>query len=65
MMRIWLWPIVIALATAFGLVAGLVSEDVGDWLSWAALGVPVLVSLHGLRRCRPHGQHEMRIRTQG
>ncbi|APR04193.1 hypothetical protein [Thauera chlorobenzoica] len=50
MMRIWGWPLVIALLSAVGLIAGLVADGAGDVLSWAGLGVPVLVVLRcGLR----------------
>ncbi|CAM5567983.1 hypothetical protein SSTU70S_05420 [Stutzerimonas stutzeri] len=35
MMRIWRWPLVIGLLSLLGLLAGLVSDGVGDWLSWA------------------------------
>ena len=51
MMRIWLWPVVIAVLSAAGLIAGLVSEGAGDWLSWLALAAPVAVGVHGLTRC--------------
>ncbi|MFV0454407.1 MAG: hypothetical protein ACK5NQ_05335 [Pseudomonas sp.] len=50
MIRIWLWPVVIALLSILGLIAGLVSEGLGDWLSWAALAVPVVIGSHGLAR---------------
>ncbi|MCW3147612.1 hypothetical protein N8H22_03205 [Stutzerimonas stutzeri] len=53
MMRIWLWPLVIAQVSALGLLAGLVSDGIGDWLSWAALSLPVAISgkaLAGRRR---------------
>lgn len=51
MMHIWLWPIVIGVLTAVGLVAGLVSDDAGDVAAWVGLGVPVAVSAwFGLRR---------------
>ncbi|WP_313282074.1 hypothetical protein [Stutzerimonas balearica] len=52
MMRIWLWPVAIALASALGLIAGLVSEGAGDWLSWLALGLPTALGLQGLWRGR-------------
>ncbi|MBT1120374.1 hypothetical protein ACYCFL_13375 [Stutzerimonas nitrititolerans] len=52
MIRIWLWPVVIALLSILGLVAGLVSEGLGDWLSWTALAVPVVIGCHGLARGR-------------
>lgn len=49
-MRIWGWPLAIALLSAVGLVAGLVADGAGDVLSWAGLGVPVVVALRfGLR----------------
>lgn len=52
MTRIWLWPLVVALLSILGLIAGLVSEGLGDWLSWAALAVPVVIGCHGLARGR-------------
>ncbi len=52
MMRIWLWPVVIALLSILGLIAGLVSEGLGDWLSWTALAVPAVIGGHGLARGR-------------
>lgn len=51
MKRIWLWPVVIAALSVIGLVAGLVSEGAGDWLSWLALAAPVAIGAHGLSRC--------------
>ena len=56
MMRIWLWPLVIALLSLLGLIAGLVSEGLGDWLSWAALLVPVAIGCRGLARGRASRQ---------
>lgn len=44
MKRIWLWPIVIGVLSLAGLIAGLVSDGMGDWLAWAGLGVPVALS---------------------
>lgn len=38
MIRLWLWPVVVALLSLLGLIAGLVSEGLGDGLSWAELG---------------------------
>ena len=52
MIRLWLWPVVVALVSLLGLIAGLVSEGLGDWLSWAALLVPVAIGCHGLARGR-------------
>ena len=50
MMRIWLWPVLIGVMSTFGLIAGLVSEGAGDWLSWLALAAPVAIGLHGVSR---------------
>lgn len=52
MIRLWLWPVIVALLSILGLIAGLVSEGLGDWLSWAALAVPVVIGCHGLARGR-------------
>ncbi|WP_313037087.1 hypothetical protein [Stutzerimonas nitrititolerans] len=52
MIRLWLWPVVIALLSALGLIAGLVSDGAGDWLSWTLLAVPVVIGCHGLARGR-------------
>ncbi|MCQ4297169.1 hypothetical protein NAU58_16450 [Pseudomonas stutzeri] len=62
MMRIWLWPILIGVVSTFGLIAGLVSEGAGDWLSWLALAAPVAIGLHGLSRsgARPQARGELR-----
>ncbi|MGK9066996.1 hypothetical protein [Stutzerimonas chloritidismutans] len=65
MMRIWFWPLVIATLSLFGLIAGLVSDGLGDWLSWFALAVPVAISLHGLHRRKALGQRALKVRTQG
>ncbi|MEL7560540.1 hypothetical protein [Stutzerimonas chloritidismutans] len=65
MMRIWLWPVVIAVLSLVGLIAGLVSEGAGDRLSWLALAVPVVISLHGLRRCKPQSRRGLNVRAQG
>ncbi|UPQ83018.1 MULTISPECIES: hypothetical protein [Pseudomonas] len=64
MMRIWLWPVLIAALSAVGLVAGLVSEGAGDWLNWLALSVPVVLSVHGFRRRKPQRQRDLSVRAQ-
>ena len=43
--RIFRIPIVLALATAVGLVAGLLGDGVWDAVSWFGLGAPLLVAL--------------------
>jgi hypothetical protein len=42
-LRLWGWPVAIALVTASGLASALVSDGWGDVWSWIALGVPVAV----------------------
>ena len=60
MLRIWLWPVLIGVLCTLGLIAGLVSEGAGDWLSWLALATPVAIGLHGLSRsgARPQARGE-------
>lgn len=65
MMRIWLWPLVIGVVSLFGLIAGLVSEGTGDWLSWLALAAPVAIGLQGLSRCGAHGRARADLRAGG
>ncbi|EIK54981.1 hypothetical protein YO5_19497 [Stutzerimonas stutzeri TS44] len=48
MMRIWRWPLMIGLLSLLGLLAGLVSDGTGDWLSWAALSLPVAIGAKAL-----------------
>lgn len=40
----WGWPLAIGLATLIGLLAALVADGFWDWLSCAALSVPVAIS---------------------
>ena len=50
-LKLWGWPIVLGLLTAVGLVAGLVSEGLGDVLAWLGLGLPVWIAIkHGVLR---------------
>lgn len=42
--RTWGWPLAIGLATLVGLLAALVADGFWDWLSSAALSIPVAVS---------------------
>ena len=42
---LWRWPVVLGVATAFGLVSALVGDGVWDALSWLALGAPVAVGV--------------------
>lgn len=51
--QIWGMPALLGLMSAGGLVAALLSDGIGDAVSWAALAVPVLVvSGHGARQSR-------------
>lgn len=51
-LQIWGMPAVLGFASVIGLVAALVSDGLGDYLSWSALAMPVAVAAwFGLRRC--------------
>lgn len=41
--RLWAWPVFLALLTASGLFSALVSDGWGDRWSWVALGSPLAV----------------------
>jgi hypothetical protein len=41
--RLWLWPLVLGLLSASGLLTALVSDGWGDWWAWLSLGLPVIV----------------------
>ncbi|MDO9162045.1 MAG: hypothetical protein Q8N35_01150 [Methylococcaceae bacterium] len=50
-LQIWGAPILLGLITAAGLLAALLSDGIGDMLSWLAIAVPVAVGIwHGGRR---------------
>jgi hypothetical protein len=50
LLRLWAWPVGLALLTASGLISALVSDAWGDAWSWFALGLPVAVmAWFGLR----------------
>jgi len=42
---LWRWPVAMGLLSAVGLLAGLVYDGWGDWLSWVTLGIPVAAML--------------------
>lgn len=42
---VWTMPVLLGLLTAVGLVAGLVADGLWDAVSWAGLGVPLLVAV--------------------
>jgi len=53
---VWRMPVVAGLASATGLVAGLLLEGAADALAWAGLAVPTLLSLPVLARALTRGQ---------
>lgn len=40
--EVWRAPVFLALATCVGLIAALLADGIGDWLSWLSLFVPVV-----------------------
>lgn len=51
--RIFLWPLVIGIASAIGLVSALFGDETGDGihdaLSWLLLSIPIIVALYYTR----------------
>jgi hypothetical protein len=43
-LTIWVWPIVLGVATAVGLLSALLGDAMWDTLSWFGLGAPVAVA---------------------
>ena len=43
-MQVWGWPLVIAIVSLAGLLAGLVGDGAWDWLAAACLSLPVVLS---------------------
>lgn len=49
--RVWGMPAALGMATGVGLIAALVSDGLGDLVSWVALAAPVVVGLgYALKR---------------
>ena len=46
MIKLWLWPVVLAVLTLTGLISGLVSDNIGDTWAWIGLGVPILTGIY-------------------
>lgn len=65
MMRIWRWPLLLALLSAGGLGAGLVSDGIGDVLAWIGLGIPVAVGGRLALRHQDHGRARSGDRDRG
>lgn len=49
-LRVWVLPLTIGAACAFGLCVALVSDGLGDVLAWMGLGAPVVISGRALLR---------------
>ncbi len=45
----WAIPILLALATCFGLVSALAGDGLADWAAWVGLGLPVAATAWALR----------------
>jgi hypothetical protein len=43
--RVWHAPIALGIGTAIGLVAALLSDNVGDVFAWIALAAPIAIVL--------------------
>lgn len=39
--EVWAAPVALASLTCIGLIAALLADGFGDWLSWLTLGIPV------------------------
>lgn len=48
-------PLVMCVLSLIGLVSALAGDGLADWLSWAALTVPVLAVAWAMRRRRRQG----------
>lgn len=48
--EIWAAPAVLAVLTCIGLIAALLADGFGDWLSWLTLGIPVATVLFFLAK---------------
>jgi len=48
--QIFAWPALLALLAAFGLFAALLGDGWWDTLSWLGLGIPVWLSVRGMKR---------------
>lgn len=42
--RVWTVPVILAIASATGLIAALLADGWADALSWVGLGLPVVVA---------------------
>lgn len=65
--QIWRWPIVLAALTMFGLLSALlVQHDSWHWVSWTALGIPlVAIVFYGARGVARTPQTRAPVRHNG
>jgi hypothetical protein len=61
-LAIWLWPVILAVLSLFGLLAALLGQG-GVWwiLSWISLGVPVVTILVCIARDSRHAQRSYSV----
>jgi hypothetical protein len=48
----FLWPIVVGVTTAIGLISALLGDGVWDMLSWLTLALPIALATWGLQKMR-------------
>jgi hypothetical protein len=53
--RTFLWPAVVGVATAIGLISALLGDGVWDVLSWLTLALPAALAAKGLRQIHREG----------
>jgi hypothetical protein len=46
--RLWGWPLLLGIVSAVGLASALVGDGAWDALSWACLGLPIVVAARHL-----------------
>ena len=63
--RLWLWPLVIAVASAFGLVCALVADDLWDLAGALCLGLPAAISMWIAVKSRRGGAAGEKSATEG
>jgi len=54
--QIWRWPAALGLLGTLGLLAALLSDGLGDWISWLSLAVPLLAVAWFVWRPRESGR---------
>ncbi len=42
---LWKWPVSMGVLSLVGLLAGLIADGWGDWVSWVGLGAPTAAML--------------------